>query len=228
MDIENAQEVFQRQEQLSHRLKDMLSGTSYDLIVQRAAGTNVSTRTPPEEFAGTLLGVPGVKLIQPGILNYTQVDFFDLEEPNERGVLVVGWWPNRCPLFARFNFPSDSRPLKVGERYAAIVGESLARKLGKRMGDTIAIKGSQKFRIVGIYKSPLEFENNGLVVPVQDLQTVLGLTREVTAFVISAERPIDEIGLEELRQRIEAIQPGLEVTRVERQNSDVTPPARSK
>ena len=103
-------------------------------------------------------------------------------------------------MFTRFRFQPDGRPLKVGDKYTAVIGQELARKLDKKVGDTIALKEPQQFKIVGIFESAFEFENNSLVVPVQDMQTALGLTREVTAFVISAERPINEHGLEELRQ----------------------------
>ncbi len=85
----------------------------------------------------------------------------------------------------------------------------------------IAIKGPQSSKLSSIFESRLEFENNSLVVPVQDMQTVLSLTREVTAFShLCGNARSTRRGLEELRQRIEAIQPGLEVTRVERQNGD--------
>jgi hypothetical protein len=228
IEIGNTQELFNRQEQLSHRLHEMLTGTSYDFIVQRGAGTNESTIMLPEELAGMLLGISQVNAIPPGLIDYTLLDFVDLDGKKATGVLVNGWWPARCPLFTRFKFQPDGRPLKVGDKNTAVIGKDLVRKLGKKIGDTISIKGPQKFKIVGIYESPLEFENNAMVVPVQDLRAVLGLMREVTAFAVSAERPIDENGLEELRQRIEAIQPGLEVTRVERQMSDAVPPTKSK
>ncbi len=76
---------------------------------------------------------------------------------------------------------------------------------------------------MGIYESPLEVENNGLVVPINTLQESTGHSYEVTGFAITAQQPIDDKGLDELRQRIAAVQPGLEVTQLRRSDKDETP-----
>ncbi len=48
--------------------------------------------------------------------------------------------------------------------------------------------------------------------PLKELQRLSNLPEEVKGFVITAERPIDDQGRKELRQRLEAVQPGLHVT----------------
>ena len=59
----------------------------------------------------------------------------------------------------------------------------------------------------------------------EDLQRMMDLPREVTGFAITAERPIDEKGLEDIRQRLEAVQPGLDVTLLRRSGNDQSPKA---
>ena len=60
-----------------------------------------------------------------------------------------------------------------------------------------------------------------MVVTLEDLQRVMAMPREVTGFAITAVRPIDEQELEELRRRLEAVQPGLEVTLLRRTSNQL-------
>ena len=161
----------------------------------------------------------------PGIIDYALLDLIDFKQEGVTDVLVNGWWPHRCPLFARFKFQAGGRPLKIGDENATVLGHELATKLGKAVGDKIQLYGDQQFRIVGIFESPLAFENNGLVVPLKDMQGVMDLPQEITGFAITAERPIDEKGLEDMRERLEAVQPGLEVKLLRRSGNDQSPKA---
>jgi putative ABC transport system permease protein len=100
-----------------------------------------------------------------------------------------------------------------------MIGTELAKKLNKKVGDDIDLFGN-KFHVIGIYESPNSKESNSLIISLMDLQSLTGQFREVGGFAVAAERPMDEEGFEKLRHRIEAVQPGLEVTRVRRSNTD--------
>jgi hypothetical protein len=218
---DDPQKALLRQQQLANLLTASLVDSPYALVVQRVAGTNESTNSLPEELAENLLQVNGVKRVTPRTLDCALLDYVDFDKEGVTGVLAIGWMPEHCPLFARFQFQPGGRPLKAADQNAAVLGQNLATKLKKKIGDSIELCAREKFQIVGIYESPLDFENNGMVVPLETLQRVMGAPREVTGFAITAERPIDEQGLEELRRRLEAVQPGLEVTLLRREKKDI-------
>ena len=141
MDVDNfpSQEVLQRHlQKLSKLLAATFGQYAIDLVVQRVAGTNESTNSLPEELAENLLQVNGVKPRPPGIIDYALLDLIDFNQEGVTDVLVNGWWPNRCPLFARFKFQAGGRPLKIGDENATVLGHELATKLGKTVGDKIA------------------------------------------------------------------------------------------
>jgi hypothetical protein len=212
LNIENPEEVLQRRQKLAKLLTASLANTPYDLVVQRAAGTNESTNSLPEELPENLLQVNGLKRVTPRKLDCALLDFVNFDKEGLTDVLVSGWLPHRCPLFARFKFQPGGRPLKDDDENMVVLGQELAAKLGKKVGDKIELYGRNQFQVVGIYESPIESENQSLVVRLEDLQRMMDMPREVTGFAITAVRPIDEKGLEDLRQRLEAVQPGLEVT----------------
>jgi hypothetical protein len=225
LNIDNPQDALQRQQKLSKLLTASLANTPYDLVVQRATGTNESTNSLPEDLAEDLLQVNGVKRVTPRTLDCALLDFVNFDKEGLTGVLLSGWLPHRCPLFARFKFQPGGRPLKDDDVNMVAIGQELATKLGKKMGDKIELYGRNQFRVVGVYESSVEAENQCLVVRLEDLQRVMAMPREVTGFAIAAVRPIDEKGLEDLSQRIAAVQPDLEVTIVRRSGNDQSPKA---
>jgi putative ABC transport system permease protein len=79
--------------------------------------------------------------------------------------------------------------------------------LKKKVGDTINVSG-EAFKVVGIYESDSLFENGGLVVPLVELQRLMGREGDVSGFVVSAEKP-DRRSVEELAKRIEKSIPGV-------------------
>jgi hypothetical protein len=221
--VDNPQDALQRQQKLSKLLTASLANTPYDLVVQRAAGTNESANFLPEDLAENLLQVNGVKRFGPRTLDCALLDLVSFEKESLTGVLASGWLPRRCPLFVRFKFQPGGRPLKDDDENMVVLGQELAAKLGKKVGDKIELYGRNQFLVVGIYESPVGAENQGLVVRLEDLQRVMAVPREVTGFAIAAQQPIDKQGLEDLRQRLEAVQPGLEVAIVRQPGNDQTP-----
>ena len=183
-----------------------------DLVVMKAAAkNNLNNGGLPEELGQTLSQVQGVKQVVGGL-----VDTLTFRDANLKSVLInINGWPAHCPWLERLKVQFGGRSLIAGNERKAIVGKDLAAKLEKQVGDKIELYGDEQFEIVGIYESPIQLENNGLVVPLGELQRLMNLPGKVTGFSIAAEHPIDAKGLEQLRQRVAAVQPGLEVTVVQ-------------
>ena len=132
----------------------------------------------PEELGQTLSQVQGVKQVVGGL-----VDTLTFREKNLKSVLInINGWPAHCPWLERLKVQFGGRSLIAGNERKAIVGKDLAAKLEKQVGDKIELYGDEQFEIVGIYESPIQLENNGLVVPLGELQRLMNSLAKLPAF----------------------------------------------
>jgi putative ABC transport system permease protein len=84
----------------------------------------------------------------------------------------------------------------------------LALNLGTTVGDPLDVAG-ERFQVVGIFESDSLFENGGLIVPLAELQRMMGREGQVTGFVVAAEGSGDRRAIEALARRIESELPGV-------------------
>ena len=78
----------------------------------------------------------------------------------------------------------------VGKRHA-IIGDTIARDLDKKPGDTIELFAAD-FQIVGVYQSFSTLENGMIIVPLEDQQRLmLGRDRKVTGFSLRLKPEFD-------------------------------------
>ena len=120
-------------------------------------------------------------------------------------VLVNGWAPESS-LFRGIRV-LGGRSLRPGDKRVAMLGRVLALNLKKKSGDSIQVTG-EPFQVVGIYESDSLFENGGLVVPITDLQKMMGREGEVSGFVVSSEST-GRRSVEALARRIEGAVSGV-------------------
>ena len=177
-----------------------------DLVVSRAGGTQALNSGLPEQLGGPIAKLEGVKQVVGGL-----VDAIDFRDQGLLGVIVNGW-PVGCPLFNEITV-LHGRKLAGGDEHKIIIGRVLAANLGKKVGDKIELYGSEDFEVVGIYESPIVYENGGAIVLLSELQRLDNKPNEISGFTVSAIKPIDDKGLEDLSQRILQLQPGLKVTK---------------
>jgi putative ABC transport system permease protein len=177
-----------------------------DLVVTRAGGNEALNTGLPEQLEGPIVKLKGVKQVVGGL-----VDAIDFRDKGLLGVFLNGWPPS-CPLFDEITVLQGQR-LKAGDDHKIMIGRVLAANLDKKVGDNIELYGSEDFEVAGIYESPIVYENGGAVVLLSELQRLINKPNEISGFTVTADKPIDEKGLDDLRQRIEALQPGLKVTR---------------
>ena len=155
-----------------------------------AGGANKITNGLPEALGEKIAKVPGVESEVGGLL-----DMISFHDEGIMGSLLNGW-PAGCPLFNRLTVQPGGRKLEAGDTSKIIIGRVLAANLGKKVGDTIELYGSEPFQIVGIYESPIVFENGGSVVLLPELQRLMKRPGEVTGFTIIAKKPISEAGIQ--------------------------------
>ncbi len=125
------------------------------------------------------------------------------------GVVLNGWLAD-CPLFARTKI-IDGRKLEAGDTGKVMIGRVLAANLGKKVGDTIELYESIPHQIIGVYESPIVFENGGAVVLLSDMQDMMTRPGEVTGFTMIADDEARANDLKDLRQRIAALPEAKEI-----------------
>jgi putative ABC transport system permease protein len=171
-----------------------------DLVVVKAGVGDRLTSNLDEKLAENIAKIPGVKHVVGSL-----TDVVSFEGANLVSVLVNGWPPGS--LLFRGIRVLEGRALREGDHRAAMLGRVLALNLKKKVGDTINVSG-ESFQVVGIYESDSLFENGGLIVPLVELQRLMGREGDVSGFVVSAEKP-DRRSVEELAKRIEKSIPGV-------------------
>jgi putative ABC transport system permease protein len=172
-----------------------------DLIVVRAGESNHLSSSLAASAAERLMRVPGVNGVASSLL-----DSVSFEDANLVSVLINGWEPGSL-LFRGIRI-LQGRPLTAQDRRAALLGRILALNLNKKVGDTLQVAG-ESFNVIGIFESESLFENGGLIVPLKELQKMMGREGQVTGFVVAVDRPGDRKTIEEVRIRIEHEIPGV-------------------
>jgi len=173
-----------------------------DLVVVRAGGLQRMNSTLEETLEPKIRRLPNVRDVSAGLAE--TVSFEDL---NLFGVVVRGM-PAGSFLLRDLHLISG-RLLEPGDRRVVILGKVLATNLNKAVGDSVEIVPGEKFQVVGVYESFSIFENGLMVVPLDQLQEIMGRDGEVTAFTVVTEKS-DKASIDRLRRAIRGLAPYLE------------------
>ena len=184
-------------------LSRSIERSTADSARERGADLSVSQRDASDIFSGfvdaklgpAIAAIPGVKGVAGELVMFAPVD-------GEYQFLAVGmaddsyFWP-AMPL-------AEGRLPKKGERYVALIGESVAKALGKGVGEELTIF-DQKLKIIGItgYKAAV---NRGVIVlRLEDLQELSFRADQVTVFHIALTPGIGADGIAAVKKKIEAL-----------------------
>jgi putative ABC transport system permease protein len=171
-----------------------------DLVVVKAGVGDRLTSNLDENLESKIRAVEGVKDV---VGSLTDVVSFD--DANLSSVLVNGWKPDSM-LFRGVRVLSG-RTLRKGDGRRAMLGRVLALNLKKKVGDDLKVSG-ETFKVVGVYESDSLFENGGMVIPLTELQRMMGREGDVSGFVVSA-RSSEGREVKALGRRIESAVPGV-------------------
>ena len=173
------------------------------LIVLRACTAQRLASALDERLAEKIAVLPGVERVDEGL-----VDMMTMQELGTVPVLVQGWPPGAAQ-FDVVNVQEGSR-LTANDTDGVMLGSMLAESLGKKVGDRISLYGESDFKVVGIYRSDTLVWNNGLLMPLQTLQEIMGREGQVTGFMVVVDRPDDKDRIERLCQEIGALDKKME------------------
>ena len=182
---------------------ELYSRRGVDLIVQHAGRTQQFANDVDERFGDRIRQLPGVHEVIGGL-----VDVVAFEEADLYVVLVNGWPPD-SPIFDQIKILSGRR-LTESDEDAVMLGKVLSGNLGKLAGDTVELYG-QRFQVVGIFESSNVYENGSVVIPLAVLQRLTDRPHQVSGFTVQAEPGSDKETIEELKRRIEQLDPSLSV-----------------
>jgi len=171
------------------------------MLVVRA-GARQRTATLDEELGDKIKAVPGVKEVFPGL-----VDVVSFQDQGLYSVAVNGWEPEG-PVFNHLTL-LEGRFLRRGDDKCVMLGTVLANNLDKKVGDKVEIVEKDYYTVVGIYESSNVIENGSLIIPLKNLQKMMGVGNKVTGFSLVLENPRDKAAVEEIARQVKALAPHL-------------------
>jgi putative ABC transport system permease protein len=182
---------------------ELYTGYGVDLVVQRSGRAQQIASGLNQELGDRIRRLPGVNEVIYGL-----VDIVSFEEADLFVVLVNGW-ERDCPTIDHFQFIAG-RKFRPGDQESVLLGKTLADSLGKHVGDEIDLYG-RKLKVIGVYESRNVYENSFVIMPLDVLQKLTDRPGQVTGFTIEADPGSTPEEIDELRRRIEALEPRLAV-----------------
>jgi putative ABC transport system permease protein len=172
-----------------------------DLIVVRAGGRQRLNSSLDERFGDQIKRVPGVAEVIAGL-----ADIISIEEYGAAPVALQGWVPGTM-VFDHLKLV-QGRTLTPEDRRAVLLGAVLAQNMNKAVGDTIELMERETATVVGVFESTNVFENGSMVMPLAELQRIMGRPGQVTGFsvILAPEARAD---LASVRRQIESLEKGI-------------------
>jgi putative ABC transport system permease protein len=178
-----------------------LAETGADLIVSQPGAFTLSGSTLSEALAARLRAVPGLEDVSGVLFNVTSID-------DEANVVSTGW-PDESFLWRSVPLAAGRLPAS-GEAGTIVLGEAIARALGKGLGDQVTLR-FKPFRIVGIARFTSVLNQNLALLRLSELQALLSRDGLVTFYQVRLARPTDAARVSAARTALTQAAPGLSV-----------------
>jgi putative ABC transport system permease protein len=190
--------------------RQMYKSRQTDLVVREKGNFDFLSSGIDEKYADKIMQIPQV-------LNISKI-LIDFSSAGARDYFLVLGWDQNSSLFSKLKI-QGRRPENEEE---ALVGTNISRKLNKKIGDKIEVKGN-KLTVVGIFESKSMFEEGSVIIQLEKLQKIKKVPGKVTLFNLTvkkggfdAARPVsDESQIERIRSLIAQMLPDTEVKSVE-------------
>ncbi len=186
---------------VEHSIDSGLTETGADLIVSQPGAFTLSGSTLSESLREKLVKVERVESVSGVLFNVTSLD----EEAN----VVSTGWPDESFLWRSVTLAAGRLPAP-GESGVIVLGEEIARSLGKRVNDTVTLR-FKPFRIVGIARFASVLNQNLALLRLAELQALLDREGAVTFYQIRLQRPLEPAQVKEARARLQQVSPSFAV-----------------
>ena len=176
-----------------------LSERGIHVLAMKKGTVEILATSLDANLAGPISAVKGV----------SQVDgeLVDLVPRSDGPTGYVSGW--RAEGFLNLSLPlSAGRRLEPGQKDVCVLGESIAKALGKRVGDSVRLR-DREFRVVGLFRRESVLASNSIIIPLSEIQQMMGRPGKVTAFNLRLSRPGDPAATERTISRLSAKFPEL-------------------
>ena len=155
----------------------MLTGSQADLLAVQANTSDAYYSAIDERTGARLAARPDVEAVSGMIYIVASTDKMPL-------VMGFGYHPREFGIH-RFRIV-EGGPLAA--RRQVIVGRQAAKRMELEVGDTLRMLESN-FRVVGIYESGVPYEDNGVVIGLQEGQVLSGKPHQVMVVLVKLRDP---------------------------------------
>jgi putative ABC transport system permease protein len=164
---------------------ESMTRRGFDIIVVEGGKPDQLNSSLKESFDKQIAKVPGVKSVSPNMVEAT--GYFD--GVSSINILIQGWEPHSV-MMDELKILSG-RWFTSQEKQVVVLGQQLAKSMHKKVGDSIELQGTT-FQVLGIYQSFVVFENGSLVMPIREMQKLMGREGDVTGFALVLDDRVKE------------------------------------
>ncbi len=150
-----------------------------------------------ESLAERLKQTPGVAGVTAGL-----GEMADLETGQ---MVFLAGWPLGSDFWKRLALTEGKTP-NAADPESVVLGEALARALGKKPGDSLELSG-REFRIAGITRQASVLDDRSVMIPMRPMQQLLGREGKVSGFHIRVREPEKAGEIDRVRDRLAAAYP---------------------
>jgi putative ABC transport system permease protein len=184
---------------LSHSIRDSMRDSmdevGDDLVVMQKGASDIFGGFIPEQTVERIAAIPGVVRDSGELFMFAPSD-------DGHSVLTLGW-PDSSHLWKRVPLREGRVPL-AGERHVAVLGDTAAASLGKKVSDELDLIG-KTFRVVGIARYTTIVNRGLVIVPLIDLQEASFRPRQVTVVHVNIDHDSGRTELGRVRAAIDAL-----------------------
>lgn len=187
-----------------HSFLRFYEGADVHIVVTRSGSQRRLTSTLDEGLAGRIAALAGVRDVVPGL-----ADVVSFPDANLFVVPVSGLVPG-TRIFDHFR-PTAGRVLAAEDRRTVMLGVELMESLGVRIGGRLDVVEGETFEVVGVFESDNVLENGMILMPLVDLQSLMGREGQISGVSVTVEDPADRATMDRLCAAIRGLEPGLSV-----------------
>jgi putative ABC transport system permease protein len=187
-----------------HSFMEFYDGAHVDMVVTRSGSQRRLTSTLDEGLSRRIAALEGVEDVVPGL-----ADVVSFPNANLFVVPVSGLQPG-TRIFDHFHV-TDGRKLAAGDLKKVMLGVELAETLGKGPGDMLEVVEDQPFQVEGLFESGNVLENGMILMPLADLQELMGREGQISGISITVTKPVEATSIARLADQINSLESGLSV-----------------
>ncbi len=184
---------------LDHGWVNTFMARGTHLLAVRKDSAEMFTGAIREDVGDQLAAVEGVRSVSGELM--------ELESMADDTTMLAGGWKTGGRLWTSLQLNEGRIPAE-GERGVALVGEAAVDSLKTGLGRTVKIQ-DKPFAVIGIFKQSGSMGNSMLLLPLADLQDVMGMQGRVAIFNLQVDNPGDSARVADIRARLKTRFPEL-------------------